>query len=218
MTARPPASPEHPVLLGIAGPSGSGKTTLARQLCLALHGTLLPLDAYYRSLDHVPVGQRANRNFDHPDSLESGFLIDQVRALCHGQPIERPCYDFVHHTRKPNVTERIEPSAFVLVEGILALHYPELRALFDFAIYVTAPIELCLHRRIERDTDERGRTADDVRQQFRATTQPMAEQFVLPSADHANLVVSGSEPMDESRARILAELRAHDLLRQSRRR
>ena len=213
MILRPPASPEHPVLLGIAGPSGSGKTTLARQLCLALHGTLLPLDAYYRLLDHVPVAQRANRNFDHPDSLEAGLLIEQVRAMSQGQPINRPCYDFVRHTRKPNETERIDPSAFVLIEGILALHYPELRALFDFAVYVDTPIELCLQRRIERDTEKRGRTADDVREQFRATTQPMAEQFVFPSAAHADLVVSGSEPVRESLARILAELRTRNLLR-----
>ena len=213
MILRPPASPEHPVLLGIAGPSGSGKTTLARQLCVALHGTMLPLDAYYRSLDHVPAAQRANRNFDHPDSLEAGLLIEQVRALSHGHPVDRPCYDFVHHTRKPKQTEHIDPSAFMLVEGILALHYPELRALFDFAIYVEAPLDLCLGRRIQRDTRQRGRTAEDVREQFQATTQPMAEQFVLPSAAYADLVVSGSEPVGESLTRILAELRAANLLR-----
>ena len=68
-------------MLGVAGPSGSGKTTLARELCSTLNGTLLPLDAYYCSLDHVPMNERALRNFDHPDSLETGLLVEQLRAL-----------------------------------------------------------------------------------------------------------------------------------------
>lgn len=212
MTARAPASPEHPVLVGIAGPSGSGKTTLARQLCTTLGGTLLPLDAYYRSLDHLPIRERANRNFDHPDALESDLLVEQLRALAHGHAIDRPCYDFVHHTRKPGQTERIKPTACVVVEGILALHYPELRALFDLAIYVETPVELCLARRLDRDTRDRGRTAEAVREQFRLTTQPMAEQFVLPSAAHADLVVLGSDPVSFSLDRILAELRVRSLL------
>ena len=213
MTGRPPASPERPVILGIAGPSGSGKTTLARRLCLTLGGTLLPLDAYYRSLDHIPADERANRNFDHPDALESELLVEQVRTLAHSQPVSRPCYDFVLHTRKSYETKRIKPSPFLLVEGILALHYPELRALFNLAVYVEASHELCLDRRIDRDVHERGRTSDAVREQFRTTTQPMAEQFVLPSAIHADLVVPGADPVNLSVDRILAELQARSLLR-----
>lgn len=211
-SARPPASPKHPVLVGIAGPSGSGKSTLARRLCTALGGTLLPLDAYYRSLDHLPIGERDSRNFDHPDALESELLIEQVRDLAHGQPINRPCYDFVRHTRKLGKTERIEPTAFLIIEGILALHYPDLRSLFDLAVYVEAPVELCLDRRIDRDVRQRGRTAEAVREQFRTTTQPMAEQFVLPSAAHADLVVLGSDPVSLSLDRVLADLRARSLL------
>lgn len=209
---RPPASPQHPVLVGIAGPSGSGKTTLARHLCTTLNSTLLPLDAFYRSLDHLPVAERAHRNFDHPDALESDLLVEQLRALAHGQAIDRPCYDFVHHTRKPGHTERIEPTAFLIIEGILALHYPDLRALFDLAVYVQAPVELCLARRLDRDIRQRGRTAEAVREQFRLTTRPMAEQFVLPSAAHADLVVLGTDPVSLSLDRILADLRARSLL------
>lgn len=200
------------MVLGVAGPSGSGKTTLARHLCTALNGTLLPLDAYYRPLDHLPVAERADRNFDHPDSLETGLLVEQLRALTHGHAIDRPCYDFVHHTRRPDETVRIEPNAFFVVEGILALHYPALRALFDLAVYVEAPVELCLERRIDRDVHERGRTADAVREQFRTFTLPMAERFVMPSAAHAGLIVLGSDPVARSLDRILGELRARLLL------
>ena len=212
MSPRPSPSPEHPVLIGIAGPSGSGKTTLARRLCAALGANLLPLDAYYKPLDHLLVGERADRNFDHPDALDAELLVQQTQALAHGHAIDRPCYDFVHHTRKPGETERIEPSAFLIVEGILALFYPKLLALLDLAVYVEAPPELCLNRRIDRDVQERGRTAEAVREQFRTTTQPMAEQFVVPSAANADLVVSGSDPVTDSLDRVLAELRSRSLL------
>lgn len=212
MTSQTSASRGRPTVLGVAGPSGSGKTTLARHLCTALHGTLLPLDAYYLPLDHLPVADRAGRNFDHPDSLEIERLVEQLRALTRGEPIDRPCYDFVHHTRKSDETVRIQPDAFLVIEGILALHYPALRTLFDLAVYVEAPVELCLERRIDRDVHERGRTASAVHEQFRTFTLPMAERFVLPSAADADLVVLGSDPVARSLDRILSELRARSLL------
>ena len=200
------------LVLGIAGPSGSGKTTLARELAQRLPATLLPLDAYYRSLDHLPPATRAEQNFDHPDALEWQLLVDQVATLARGHAIDQPCYDFVTHTRVPDRTQRIEPEACLIVEGILALRYTGLRALLNFAVYVQAPASVCLARRTERDIRERGRSEHAIREQFRSTTQPMAEQFVHPSAAHADLVLSGTEPLQNLVNEVLAQLRARALL------
>ena len=205
--------PHRPLLIGIAGCSGSGKTTLARELAIQLEATLFPLDLYYRDLSQFPLDSREQQNFDHPDSLESELFIAHIRDLAAGRTIQRPVYDFAHHTRVPNAFEPITPARVVLVEGILALHYPELIPLYDFSIYVNAPNEICLNRRIYRDMRERGRTEQSVREQFEATARPMAEMYVLPSQANATITVEGTDTLDWSIEQILHELHARKLLR-----
>ena len=200
-------APTKPLVLGIAGCSGSGKTTLARELATQLDATLFPLDLYYRDLSHFPLDSRHKLNFDHPDSLESELIIEHVTALSEGREIARPVYDFATHSRVPNAYDRIVPAQVVIVEGILALHYPELWPLYNVSIYVNAPHDVCLKRRIHRDVSERGRTAESVREQFLATAQPMAELYVLPCAQRATIKVEGTDALDWSIEQILTYLR-----------
>ena len=205
--------PRPPTVVGIAGCSGSGKTTLARELARELEGTLFPLDLYYRDLSQFPLDSRDKQNFDHPDSLESELFIEHIRELGEDRAIQRPVYDFSRHTRVAGKFETVEPAPFLIVEGILALHYDELWPLYDFSVYVDAPNEICLNRRIYRDMRERGRTEESVRAQFETTARPMAEQYVLPSQTRATVTVSGTEALDWSIERVLRGLRDSGLLR-----
>jgi uridine kinase len=210
-----PSPPTKPFVIGIGGCSGSGKTTLAAELTTQLDATLFPLDLYYRDLSQFPLDSRHKRNFDHPDSLESELIIDHVSSLAAGQPINRPVYDFKTHSRVPNSFDRIIPTQVVVVEGILALHFVELLPLYTLSIYVDAPPEVCLRRRIDRDVRERGRTEESVREQFYATAHPMAELYVIPSAAHATLTVNGTESLDWSIEQILHTLHQRRLLPRS---
>ena len=204
---------KRPVVVGIAGCSGSGKTSLARELATQLEATLFPLDLYYRDLSQFPLDARDKQNFDHPDSLESELFIEHIRGLAEGRVIQRPVYDFSRHTRVAGAFEEVGPAPYVVVEGILALHYEELWPLYDFSIYVDAPNEICLNRRIYRDMRERGRTEESVRAQFEATARPMAEMYVLPSQARATMTVSGVESLDWSIEQVLRGLRDLGLLR-----
>jgi uridine kinase len=204
----PPQSPQpgHPLVLAIAGCSGSGKTTLAAELTTQLEATLFPLDLYYRDLSHLPPDDRHHCNFDHPDSLEHELLVEHVRTLAAGHPIQRPVYDFKTHSRVANAYDTITPKQVVIVEGILALHYDALPPLYHFSIYVNAPNEVCLNRRIYRDMRERGRTEESVRAQFEATAKPMADLYVLPSQGRASITVEGTDSLDWSVEQILQRL------------
>jgi uridine kinase len=195
-----------PLVLAIAGCSGSGKTTLAAELATQLDATLFPLDLYYRDLSQFPLDTRHKCNFDHPDSLESELIVEHVRALASGETIQRPVYDFKTHSRVAGAFDTIVPKQVVIVEGILALHFDELIPLYNFSVYVNAPNEVCLKRRIHRDVKERGRTEQSVREQFDATARPMAELFVLPSAARASISVEGTDALDWSVEQILQRL------------
>ncbi len=200
------AQSAHPLVIAIAGCSGSGKTTLARELATQLEATLFPLDLYYRDLSQFPLDTRHKLNFDHPDSLESELIVEHVRALANGETIQRPVYDFKTHSRVAGAFDTITPTSVVIVEGILALHYDELIPLYNFSVYVNAPNEICLKRRIHRDMIERGRTEQSVREQFEATAKPMADLYVVPSATRASLIVEGTDALDWSVEQVLQRL------------
>lgn len=202
----------RPVVLAVGGCSGSGKTTLARELADQLNAVLFPLDFYYRELTHLSRAERDHYNFDHPDSLEHDLIVRHVETLREGGSIDRPTYDFNTHSRVPGVLEHITATGFLIVEGILALHYQDLQPLYDFTVYVDAPHEVCLLRRIHRDVRERGRTEESVIEQFNAFARPMAEQYVLPGRNAADVTVAGTEALDWSIELILASLRNRGLL------
>ena len=192
-----------PYVIGIAGLSGSGKTALARELAGNWAGEceVLTLDSYYHPQSHLTLAERANLNYDHPDALDWTLLGRHLESLIAGQPVDEPSYLFDQHTRS-QTTRRVQPRPFLILEGILTLYSDQIRALLDLKIYVATGPEECLRRRMERDTVERGRTAESVLDQYRSTVWPMALAFVLPSRQFADVVVSGEEPLDQSRAAI----------------
>lgn len=201
-----------PVVLAVGGCSGSGKTTLARELAEQLDAVLFPLDYYYRDLAHLSRAERDHYNFDHPDSLEHDLIVRHVQQLRENQSIDRPNYDFSTHSRVKGVTDHVAPRAFVLVEGILALHYSDLKPLYDLTVYVDAPHDVCLMRRIHRDMRERGRTEESVREQFETYAKPMADEYVIPCRECADITVTGTEALDWSIEAVIGELRRRNLL------
>ena len=201
-----------PVVIGVGGCSGSGKTCVARELARMLAGTHFPLDHYYRDLSHLPPEQRDQQDFDDPETLESDLITKHIADLAKGRPIDRPLYDFSTHTRVADATERIEPGRVLVVDGIFALYYDSLLPLYNLAIYVDTPDDICFARRLARDISERGRTPESIATQYAATVRPMAEKYVRPSAKHAGLVLDGTAALDWLVEQVLSELRNRHLL------
>jgi len=182
---------ETPLVIGIAGGSGSGKTTVA-QVILQRVGTeriaFFPHDAYYKDLSNLPLPQREAVNFDHPDSLETGLLVQHIRQIKAGESIEMPVYSFKTHSRTFQ-TIQIYPQPIILVEGILIFVEPDLRNLFDVKIFVDTDSDIRFIRRLQRDISERGRTVASVIAQYQKTVRPMHLEFVEPSKRYADVII-----------------------------
>ncbi len=179
------------IVIAVAGGTGSGKTTVAREILARVgteHIAYIPHDAYYRDLSHLPYHLRMQVNFDHPDSLETELLVEHLRKLKAGEPVEIPVYDFTTHTRTSR-TQRIGPAPVILVEGILVFAEPALRELFDVKLYVDTDADLRFIRRLQRDVQERGRTLESVIQQYLTTVRPMHLEFVEPSKRYADVII-----------------------------
>ena len=179
------------IIIGIGGGTGSGKTSLAKGI-LAEYGegevAVIEQDSYYKDLSHIIYEERAGQNYDHPDSIDIDLFESHLQQLLDGREIEIPTYDFSTHVRMDKTTP-IRQHHVIVVEGILVLHYPQLRKLFTIKIFVDTPADIRFIRRLTRDIHERGRTPESVNKQYLSTVRPMHEQFVEPSKYYADLII-----------------------------
>ncbi len=187
-------------MIAVTGGSGSGKTTLAR----ALFGKLGPdrcqlvtEDNYYHGRAHY--GQAAlgmsnadlekTFNFDDPVNKDMAHLRRDIEKLKAGQTIEQPVYDFPSHDRKAGATRRIDSRPIVIIEGIHVLSDLDFLPLFDLTVFVDAPADLRLIRRIRRDEAERGRSAESVITQYLRFVRGAHARFIEPAKHACDIVV-----------------------------
>lgn len=181
----------QPLLIGIAGGTGSGKSTVTRRLADALAGTavgFIAMDSYYRDLGALPMDERRTRNFDHPDAYDIDLLVEHLDLLRRGEAAEVPVYDFRRHERSTHTTT-VAASDVIIVDGILLFHDPRVRDLCHVKVFVDADADVRLARRIRRDMAERGRSLDDILDQYLSTVRPMHDQFIAPTKAFADIVV-----------------------------
>lgn len=178
------------MLIGVVGGSGSGKTTVARAIYdfLGLDAAFIDMDAYYKDLSHLTLEERRQVNFDHPDSIDTALMADDLARLRKGEPIQKPTYDFAAHTRAAAVVD-IVPRDVVVVDGILLFVEQRLRELFDIKIFVDVDDDVRFIRRLQRDVAERGRSMEDVIRQYLTTVRPMHLEFVEPSKRWADVIL-----------------------------
>ncbi len=183
-------------MIGIAGGSCSGKTLIAEHINGALPPAsrvlVLGLDSYYNDFTGVPHDQI---EVDVPEALDKECLVQQLGALAAGRSVEKPVYDYVTHSRRPR-GERVGPGDYVIVEGLFALYWQEVRDLLGLKIFVLIDHDTALFRRLERDIRERGRTEQSVRSQYLNKVIPMYERYVHPTRDYAELTLNGVEPVE----------------------
>jgi uridine kinase len=200
----------RPITIAVAGGSGAGKTTVAQVILQEIGADMIayvPHDSYYRELSDLPYDQRAQINFDHPDSLDTDLFIEHIRALQRGESIEMPIYDFATHTRTDEVRV-VRPQNVILVEGILIFIEPRLRDLFDVRIFVETDDDVRFIRRLQRDIAERGRTVDSVVSQWMKTVRPMHLEFVEPSKRYAHVIIPEGGLNRVAMDMVIARLRA----------
>jgi len=179
------------ILIGIAGGTGAGKTLVAQSIAQDLGSDsvlLIEQDSYYKDLHHIPLGERENRNFDHPDAFDRDLLRQHLEKLLVGEEVDMPAYDMRSHTRVGQPM-RVRGRRILLLDGLLVLEDPALRHLMDIKIYVDADPDIRFIRRLKRDLTERGRTLDQAIRQYESSVRPMHLQFVEPSKRYADLVI-----------------------------
>ncbi|MCK5687999.1 uridine kinase [Myxococcota bacterium] len=182
---------DRPILIGIAGGTGSGKSTVAANIAKGLPdgaAVVIDHDSYYRDHADMPIEERRLLNYDHPDAIDIDLFVKHLDLLRAGKAVDVPNYDFVTHSRLAE-RRRLEPAPVVIVEGILVFVHEAVRNLLDVKIFVDTDADIRVFRRIRRDMENRGRTFQQVREQYYTSVRPMHLQFVEPSKRWADLII-----------------------------
>jgi uridine kinase len=179
------------LLIGVAGGTGSGKSTVATNIAKGLppgSAVVVDHDSYYRDHPEMDLAARQNLNYDHPDALDSKLLISHLDELRAGRGVDVPIYDFVSHSRRKD-TRRVEPAPVIIVEGILVFVDEEVRRRLEVKLFVDTDADIRVMRRIRRDMEARGRTFQQIREQYYKNVRPMHLQFVEPSKRWADIII-----------------------------
>lgn len=182
---------KRPIIIGVTGGSGSGKTSVSRAILnhFPEHSIMmLEHDSYYKDQSHLEFEERLKTNYDHPFAFDTDLLIEHLEVLLNYETIEKPVYDYVHHTRSEETVIQ-EPRDVIILEGILILEDERLRNMMDIKVYVDTDDDIRIIRRIKRDMEERGRTLDSVIDQYLTVVKPMYHQFIEPTKRYADVVV-----------------------------
>ncbi len=179
------------IIIGITGPSASGKSLLANTIVNELGSdqvVVISEDAYYKDNSHLPFEEREKVNYDHPDAFDHALLTEHLKRLQEGESVDIPIYSHSKHIRLSE-TRKIGSPAIIVLEGILLFSDKALRELMDIRIFMSAPLDVCLSRRLKRDVVERHRSFESVLHQYETTVRPMYLQFIEPTSRHADLIV-----------------------------
>ncbi|MBQ6287184.1 MAG: uridine kinase [Bacteroidales bacterium] len=179
------------LVIGIAGGSGSGKTTVVNSITSRLKEkvVVIPQDSYYKDSSHLPMEERQQINFDHPDAIDFNLLCEQLASLKEGKTIEQPVYSYITCSRSKTETVTVAPAEVIIIEGILIFTCKELRDQMDIKIFVDADDDDRLMRVMARDILERGKTVETVIERYTKTVKPMYLQFIEPSKRYADIII-----------------------------
>ena len=181
-----------PIIIGIAGGSASGKTSISRKLKDRFSDSksvlIIRQDDYYKDQSDKPMEERVKTNYDHPFAFDNDLLLEHIDSLIAGEKIEKPTYDFVHHTRS-SITETCYPCDVLILEGLFILEDEMIRSLLDMKIFVDTDADIRFIRRLLRDVKERGRDLDSVVTQYVNTVRIMHNTFVEPSKRYADIII-----------------------------
>ena len=188
------------ILIGIAGGTGSGKTSIANYLLKQFGNDeliVIEQDSYYKDNSNLSMDERNQQNFDHPEAIDIQLFNKQLESLLDGKPVKIPIYDFSNHNRIEEF-QLVKPTKIIIVEGILTLYFESLRKLMDIKVFVDVPDKIRFKRRLSRDIKKRGRTLMSVTNQYENTVYPMYKQFVEPSKDFADIIITGGAKNKEA--------------------
>lgn len=195
---------KNTIVIGVTGASGSGKTTFSNKLKEHLNSfdvQVLTQDDYYRPIESQHKDLNGVENFDLPGAMNLQKFSDDIKTLIKGESINVQKYQY-NKQGSACENETITPCTILIVEGIFLLYPSFINEVVDMTVFVSSDLKLSEKRRINRDSNERGYTEEDVRYRFKHHVLPMYKEFIEPYVHLADEIVENTDNFDEDVERL----------------
>lgn len=183
------------LIIGITGGSGSGKSSLMKALYKSIPSgmaDILTQDDYYHPKNKQQKDELGQVNFDLPTALDLDRFARDLRKLRTGRPVHVREYTFNERSRLPR--ERlVSPAPIILTEGLFLLCDDDIRVELDHTIFVETDPDTQLQRRLARDMQERGYTAEMIEYQWENHVLPAYGEYLLPYRSHCDLCIDNDD-------------------------
>lgn len=196
------------MIIGICGGSGSGKTTLLNRLYTEykdLRPSVFSMDNYYRPIEHQLIDENGEVNFDLPTALDEDKLVGDLQKLVNGDEIVVKEYHFNSPPDK-HVLITIKPSEIIIVEGLFLFHYPKVREILDFSVFIHVDQKIQLDRRLYRDQETRGYSREAILYQWENHVIPCFDNYLLPYRDDADFLFRNDANADADFDKLTTEI------------
>lgn len=80
----------------------------------------------------------------------------------------------------------------VLVDGVFALYFNQIRATLDMKVFVDLKSDERLYRRIKRSLSNEYETLDETANRYLDTVRYRHDEFVEPTRWHADIIINGT--------------------------
>ncbi|HIG89951.1 MAG: uridine kinase [Flavobacteriaceae bacterium] len=183
------------LIIGISGGTGSGKTAISEKLKKEFGESdigFISQDSYYNDNGNLSFDEKNKINFDHPDAIDFELLINHLNLLKNGKNINQPIYSFIYHNRTEK-TKLLKPKKIIIIEGLLILNNIKLRGLIDLKVFVDTTKNLRFKRRLNRDINQRGRTAEEVIELFNSRLNKMHNLYVEPMKKICDMIIDNNK-------------------------
>ncbi len=201
MSSDPAPARRPSFVVGIAGGSASGKTTFTAALVRLLEAGSPPLRVEVLNMDRYfyrgaaggpkfisPSTGKEMADNNHPESADNARLVTDLLA-------RRAAED------APDV---------LIVEGLMALHVPEIREQLNLRLFVELDADERALRRLLRDmSGARGNTDPQfITTYYRECARVGHARYVEPSRVHADLILRGDADADRIAPMVAAVIHA----------
>tara|TARA_R100000008_G_C3579551_1_gene167508 strand:- start:439 stop:1800 length:1362 start_codon:yes stop_codon:yes gene_type:complete len=182
-------------IISISGSSGVGKTTLSRMISL-----VVGLDnVVHLCGDDLHLWERGDVNWEkhthlNPEANDLKRGVDDLTSLRNGKKIQRQKYN--HDTGKFDPPAEVDPKSIIIYEGLHTL-CADSAELSDIKIFVETDKKLKRQWKINRDTQKRGYTVEQVEDVLRRREQDEL-LYIQPQKENADAVIRFEEKRDRT--------------------
>ena len=170
-----------PFVIGLSGLSGAGKTFYIAHLRKRIgeHLSVLTFDDYYKPIEEQALDKNGYPNFDLPDALDHELYVQHLSDLIQGKSIRKTEYAFELKNAQSKILS-IKPSPIIVAEGLFIYQNAKIRELLDYKVFLSCDEQICLQRRLKRDSEERGVPVKRSAYQWKEHVLPAYERFIRP--------------------------------------